>query len=128
METKKERIIQNKQKRFKQMTQPDIVRKKKLLREEELTPWDILEGVSMQNPTLLNIISDNNNIQNYTKLEKGVYSSRYNGYRVVLTLNKYNADKATCESLIIGKKDYHTGEYKEASVYLENNELKIEKR
>ena len=120
METKKEPIIKNKQ--------PDTIKKNKLLRKEEPTPEDILEGISMQSPTLLKLISDNNSIQYYTKLGRGVYSCRYNGHRIVLTLNNYNADSATCESLLISKKDYSTNMLKETSVYMKDGELRIEKR
>jgi hypothetical protein len=119
---------EHKQIKFEQINNPDVLRKKKMLSEKELTPEDILEAVSMQHPTLLNLISDNNNIQYYKQLEKGIYSCHYNGCRIVLRLNRYNANKIACESLTISKKDYHTNEYAETLAYLENGELKIEKR
>jgi hypothetical protein len=119
---------EHKQISFEQINNPDILRKKKMLSEKELSPEDILEAVSMQNPTLLNLISDNNNIQHYKMLEKGLYVCHHNGCRTVLTLNKYNANKITYESLTISKKDYHTNESAETLAYLENGEIMIEKR
>ena len=118
---------EHKQINFEQINSPDILRKKKMLSEKELAPEDILEAVSMQNPNLLNLISDNSNIQYYKQLEKGVYSCHYNGCRIVLRLNKYNANKIAYESLTISKKNYHTNECTETLAYLENGEIKIKK-
>ena len=118
---------EHKQINFEQINNPDMLRKKKMLSEKELTPEDILEAVSMQHPTLLNLISDNNKIQHYKMLEKGLYVCHHNGCRTVLTLNNYNANNISYGSLTIIKKNYHTNECTETLAYLENNELKIEK-
>lgn len=117
---------ERKQTNFEKINNPDMLRKKKMLSEKELAPEDLLEAVSMQNPTLLNLISDNNRIQHYKMLDKGLYACHYNGYRIILMLNKYNVNKTSCESLTISKKDYHTDECTETLAYVENGEIKIE--
>lgn len=119
---------EHKQIKFEQINNPDILRKKRLLREEELTPEKILEAVGMQSPKLLELISDSNKIRSYVQLEKGMYSCHYNGCRMYLRINNYNRNTCTCASLDISKKDYSTSQCEEISAYMQNNELKIEKR
>ncbi|UCD03715.1 MAG: hypothetical protein JSW73_04205 [Candidatus Woesearchaeota archaeon] len=82
-----------------------ILEKRRLVRKDNPSPWDLLEGFGMQHPTLLDIISDNNQIQTYSKIQAGKYFCDHNDSRILLNFIGYNKNTATCDhlSLEIGK-------------------------
>jgi hypothetical protein len=115
--------LKYKEKEKKWMYNPETIRKKKLIRKFNPTPYELLEGYGMRNVQLLTMISGNGNIPNYFRTGEANYFCEVRNYTIFLHFNGFDDKNFTSNSLVVEMKE----PFKEPSVCeatIENGELK----